>query len=374
MEEKLSIPMLNLKKQYYSIKPEIDKVVSEVMESGSFIGGRFVAELEEEAAKYCNVNYAIGVNSGTDALYLSLLALDVTVGDEVITSAFSFIASASIIRLVGARPVFADIDEETFNIDVNEIEKKITRKTKAIIPVHLYGHAVDMDSLLDIAKKKNIAVVEDAAQSIGALYNNKKIGSLGKLSALSFYPTKNLGAFGDGGMILTNDKKLAEKIRKLANHGEAKKYDHEMIGINSRLDGLQAAILKVKLKYLDKWTEKRREHVKLFNKLFEGTSVLTPVEKPYAFHVYNQYTVRCSNRNEIHNKLKEKGISAGVHYPITIPSQRCMKDLGYPKGSFANSEKASDEVLSLPIYPELTESEIRYIAANLLSALEGNKS
>ena len=368
----MEIPAANLKKQYESIKEEIDNAIKNVLEKGQFILGEEVYKFESEIARFCNVKYAIGVNSGTDALYLSLLSIDLVPGDEVISTDFSFIATVTPVCLLGAKPVLIDIDERTFNIDVNKLAEKITRKTKAIIPVHLFGQPAEMDEIVKLAKPKNIRVIEDAAQAIGAEYKGKKAAGIGDIGILSFYPTKNLGAYGDAGMILTNDEKIAQKARFLRDHGSIKKYQHSLIGINSRLDEIQSAILNVKIKYLEMWTERRRENAKKYNELLKDTSIygdertiITPIELPYVKHVYNQYTIRVKQRDKVHDELKKAGISAGVHYPIPIHLQTALSNLEYKKGDFPLSELASKEVLSLPIHPELTDDEIEKIASTI---------
>lgn len=292
------IPMIDLKKQYLSIKNEIDQTVAKVLNSGKFILDEQVQQFEKEMASFCETEYAIAVHSGTDALYLSLLAADVRPGDQVITTAFSFVATVEPIRLLGAVPVFADIDKKTYNIDVTELSSKITKKTKAIIPVHIYGHPAEMDPIMEIAKSRHLKVIEDAAQAIGAIYKKRKAGTIGDLGCLSFYPTKNLGAYGDGGMVLTNNKNFANKIKMLRDHGTTKKYYHTTIGINSRLDELQAAILRVKLKHLDSWIKKRRANAMQYNTLLKDAPIVCPYESSYVSHVYHQYTIRCKNRKK----------------------------------------------------------------------------
>lgn len=361
------IPMVDLKAQYLSIKEEIDNAIFKVLDSGNFILGENVKKLEDEIANFCSCRYGVAVNSGTDALYLSLLALKIAPGDEIITTPFTFIATVEPILLLGAIPVFVDIDEKTFNIDVNKIEEKITRKTKAIISVHLYGLPVDMEQILSLAKKYKLKVIEDSAQSIGAIYKSKKVCSFGDFGCVSFYPAKNLGAYGDGGMVVTNNSGFANKIKLLRDHGSQRKYCHKFVGLNSRLDEIQAAILRVKFKHLQDWIEKRRENAKLYNETLKNSEVKIPFVPEYCKHVYNQYTVKVKNREKIHEELKNKGISAGVHYPIPLHLQEALKHLKHKKGDFPVSENIADSVLSLPIYPELKEEEIKYISDTLLS-------
>jgi len=305
------------------------------------------------------------------ALVLALKAIGIKRGDEVITTPFTFIATAGAISNVGGVPVFCDIDPLTYNINPEEIEKKITKNTKAIMPVHLYGQCADMDKILDIAKRNNLKVIEDTAQAIGATYKDKKAGSMGDLGCISFFPSKNLGAFGDGGMIVGKDKALVDKVKLLRLHGSNKKYMHSIIGTNARLDNLQAAILRVKLKHLDLWTKKRQENAKLYNSLFEGTDVVTPHVPSYNTHIYHQYIIRVASakRDSLIEHLAEKGVSSRVYYPISLHLQECYKFLNYKIGDFSNSEEAEKTTLALPIYPELTEENISYIAEAIKSYL-----
>ncbi|MDI6703676.1 MAG: DegT/DnrJ/EryC1/StrS family aminotransferase [bacterium] len=357
----MMIPLVDLKAQYNSIKDEIDEAIHRVLKSGEFILGKEVEKLEEEIAEYLGARYAIGVASGTDALYLSLLAYGISFGDEVITTPFTFIATSEVISLLGARPVFVDISPKTYNIDPSKIKECINSRTKAIIPVHLYGQPAELDSIIELAKENNLKVIEDAAQSIGAEYKGKKVGHIGDVGCFSFFPSKNLGCFGDGGMVVTDSEEVARKIRMLRTHGSSEKYVHLMIGKNSRLDAIQAAILRVKLKYLQSWTDARRKNAALYNELLKDV-VEIPYEMNDCKHVYNQYTIRVDNRERIRSFLKKKGVSTAVHYPIPLHLQKAFSHLGYEKGSFKESEKASREVLSLPNYPELSESDIQRIA------------
>ena len=353
----MQVPLLDLKAQYATIKDEIKAAIDEVLESQYFILGPKVQQFEEEIAKYCNVQHAVGVASGSDALLLALMAIDVGYSDEVITTPYTFFATAGSISRLGAKPVFVDIDAKTYNINPELIEEKITDKTKAIIPVHLYGQCADIDPILEIGKKYNLCIIEDAAQAIGAEYKGRKAGSMGDLGCLSFFPSKNLGGYGDGGMVITNNTELAEKIRVLRAHGAKPKYYHSLIGLNSRLDALQAAVLSVKLKYLDGWSKARRQNAENYNHLFSDTDVITPYTEPYNYHIYNQYIIRVSKRDELQEFLKERNIGTAIYYPVSLHLQECYADLGYREGDFPEAEKASQETLVLPIYSELTKEQ-----------------
>ncbi len=355
------IPMVDFKAQYKSIEKEIDATIKEVLLSGQYILGPVVKEFEEQVAAYCGVKYAIGVASGSDALILALRALDIGPGDEVITTPFTFVATAHAIVHCGAKPVFVDIEPDTFNINPALIEPAITKSTKAIIPVHLYGHPANMDPIMSIAEACNLYVVEDAAQAFGARYNGKQVGSIGHIGCFSFFPTKNLGCYGDGGMVVTDNPDIADEVDILRRQGCREKYHAEMIGYNSRLDAIQAAILKVKLKYVDLWNEQRRDVAHRYNELLSGSSVQTPAEAPYAYHVYHQYTIRCADRDSIFNSFKEREIGAMIYYPVPLHLQKLFACLGYKEGYLPESEQASREVLSLPIFPELTNEEQEYV-------------
>ena len=359
---KIEIPTIDLKKQYHSMKKGIDKSINDVLESGWFILGKNVEFFEKEFASFCNVKHGIGVASGTDALFLSLTALGIKGGDEVITTPLSAVATSFAITFIGAIPVFVDIEPETYNIDAAKIEEKITKKTKAILPVHLYGHPCDIDPILDIAKKHNLCVIEDACQAHGAEYKGKKTGGFGNLAAFSFYPTKNLGACGDGGIITTNIDELEGKIRLLRDYGQKIKYHHSVLGFNSRLDELQAAILRVKLKNLERWNEKRRRNARLYNKLLNSLDVVLPKEKKYAKHIYHQFIIRIKKRDQVQNWLKSNGVLTDIHYPIPIPFQKAYKNLSLSKGSFPIVENFVNENLSLPIFPELEDKQIQKVA------------
>jgi dTDP-4-amino-4,6-dideoxygalactose transaminase len=356
------IPMIDLKKQFSEIKDEIFAVMTEILESTQYILGPKVLELEQKIAHYHGVPEAIGVASGTDALHLAVEALGIGEGDEVITTPFTFFATAEAIFYTGATPVFVDIEPDTMNIDPAKIEEKITGKTKAILPVHIFGHPADMDAICTIAKKHDLMIIEDCAQSFGAEIRGKKTGSFGDAGCFSFYPSKNLGAFGDGGMVLLQDASAAGDIRQLRNHGSKGAYKHERVGFNSRLDELQAGMLLVKFKRIDEYNEKRRKRAALYNE-FLSDSVIRPVERPGVKHVYHQYTLRSAKRDEIQKTLRDSNISSVVYYPIPLHLQEAVSFLGYKKGDFPVAEEAAEKVLSLPIYPELPEEAVKEIAA-----------
>ena len=363
----MKVDVFSLKKQYENIKDEIREPMEKVMASGGFIIGEDVGLFEQEFADYCGVKHGIGVNSGTDALFLTCLACGIGKGDEVIVMPYTYIATALAISMTGAKPVFVDIEEKTYNIDVSKIEKAITNKTKAILPVHLYGHPADMDPIMEIARSHKLKVIEDCAQAHGALYKNRRVGSFGDAACFSFYPTKNLGAFGDGGMVITNSEEIKERLLLLRDYGRRGRYEHILKGYNSRLDTLQAAILRVKLKHLDEWNERRRKNTRLYTRLFEEKKldVIYPYEADYAKHVYHLYPVRVKDRKTVMEKLAEKGIRTLIHYPIPVHLQEAYKDLGHKKGDFPVSEKCCEGILSLPMYPELPEEEIRYVVEEM---------
>lgn len=371
----MKIPLVDLKVQYQTIKKEIDKAIFGVIESSQFVLGENLEKFEQEFAKFCEAKYAVGVGNGTDAIYLILRALNIGEGDEVIIPVNTFIATAEPLNMVGAKPVFVDIDPETFNINVNKIEKAITKKTKAVIPVHLYGQSADMTPILKIARKNKLVVIEDAAQAHGARYKGKRVGSIGEVSIFSFFPAKNLGAYGDAGMVVTNKRKIAEKIFALRDHGRREKkknqYVHRIEGINSRLDEIQAAILRVKLRHLEKWNKARRKHAKTYDLFFKKIDKITvPKIKSVCESVYYMYVIRVKNRDLLRNKLKEVGISTGIHYPIPLHLQPAFKRFGYKKGDFPEAEKAAEEILSLPMYPELTVSQIKFITTSIQKIIE----
>lgn len=355
------VPMLDLKKEFNDIRKELLDMITEILESTQYILGPKVREFEKKIAEYHGVPSAIGVASGTDALHLSVNGLGIGKGDEVITTPFTFFATAEAILYNGATPVFVDIEPDTLNIDPLKIEEKITKKTKAIIPVHLFGHPADMTAIQNLAQKHNLRIIEDCAQSFGASINGKKTGSFGDTGCFSFYPSKNLGAYGDAGMITLKDAVYEETIKKLRNHGSKITYQHETVGFNSRLDEIQAGILLVKFRRIDKNNALRRERAALYTSLLSD-SVQCPVEKNSCVHVYHQYTIMSSKRNEIQEQLKSEGISSVVYYPIPMHLQEALRPLGYKKGSLPVAEKAAREVLSLPMYPGLEESSIEKTA------------
>ena len=361
----MNVPLLDLKAQYRGMKSEILAAMEAVCDEQGFVLGPRVAEFEKATAQYVGSRHAIGCASGSDALLLALMASGVKAGDEVITVPFTFFATAGAISRLGARPVFIDIESDSFNIDSHQIERAMTPRTKAIIPVHLFGQCADMAAINGIARPRGIRVIEDACQAIGAAQDGRRAGVLADVGCFSFFPTKNLGGFGDGGLMTTDDNGLADALAMLRVHGSRVRYLHEAVGINSRLDALQAAVLHVKLKYLDQWTEGRRRNAERYERLFAQAQlldrVLLPVTKPGNFHVYNQYTVRVRQRDELRNFLKEKGVGSEVYYPLPMHLQNCYHDLGYHKGSFPVSERAAEEVLSLPIYAELTDEQQAYV-------------
>jgi dTDP-4-amino-4,6-dideoxygalactose transaminase len=362
----MKVPLLDLKRQYASIKPEIGHAIQKVLDHGMFIMGPEVKELEQKLAEYCGVKHGIGVASGTDALLLSLRGLGIGPGDEVITTAFSFFATAGVISRLGARPVFVDIDRKTFNIDPAHLEDAITPHTRAIMPVHLYGQMADMDEILGIAGKHGLPVVEDAAQAIGARYKDKKAGQLGKTGCFSFFPSKNLGAYGDGGFIVTNDDKLADLLKKLRVHGAQPKYYHSVVGYNSRLDSIQAAVLLVKLNYLPEWHEARRQKADYYNLLLDTVGqVTTPFVHAHNYHIYHQYTILAENRDKLKEHLKAREIGFDTYYPLPLHLQECYRDLGYKEGNLRIAEELAWKAISLPVFPELTLEEQEYVADSI---------
>lgn len=387
----MNIPLIDLKAQYDSLADDLNKVTLEVLSSANYILGKNVTEFEKEFAEHIGVKHAISVGNGTDALVIALKAMGIGEGDEVITTPFTFFATAEAISAVGATPVFVDVTKDTFNIDVTKIEEKITRKTKAIMPVHIFGQSADMDPINEAAKKHNLLVIEDACQAIGGKYKGRNIGSLGDIACFSFFPTKNLGCAGDGGMIVTDNDNLAIIARALRMHGSGEngqkafnllnnveedimktvdtndtvynplKYYNYLIGYNSRLDAIQAAILRVKLKEIDKWNARRREIVEIYNKEFRELDIVTPVSDQSVEHVYHMYILQSENREEILNKLKDKGVATGVYYPVPLHLQKVYKDLGYNEGDMPISEYLSKRTFAIPVYPELTDEQIKYI-------------
>jgi dTDP-4-amino-4,6-dideoxygalactose transaminase len=360
----MEIPFVDLRAQYENIKAEIDLAISEVITKCAFVGGPYVKKFEDSFAKFCGVKHCVGVGNGTDALFIALKALGIGQGDEVITAANSFIATSEAVSLIGAKVVFVDINPQTYNIDVSKIEEKITTKTKAIIPVHLYGQPADMEPILELAREYNLRIIEDAAQAHGAVYRGKKVGSIGDFACFSFYPGKNLGAYGDAGAIVTDDGELEKTARMFANHGRIEKYNHEKEGVNSRLDGLQAAILSVKLKHLPTWTEQRRQNALLYNEYLQTQNIAKPAEIAEVKAVYHLYVVSVKNglRQKLQDYLKSKGISTGIHYPIALPNLNAYKHLKHGPDDFPAATKAAKEIASLPMYPELQKLQIHYIA------------
>jgi dTDP-4-amino-4,6-dideoxygalactose transaminase len=367
----MNVPFLDLKIQYKSLQDEILNGLTAVMENTAFAGGSFVARFEEEFAAFCGTKYAIGVGNGTDALWLSLLALGIGPGDEVITVPNSFIATAEAISYTGATPVFTDVREDTYTMDPDLLEKAITSKTKAIIPVHLFGQTADMDPIIGIAEKHGIAVIEDACQAHGAEYRGRKAGSIGKTGCFSFYPGKNLGAYGEGGAVTTNDAAVAEKVKMFRDHGQSKKYYHDVIGWNARLDGFQGTVLSVKLKHLNGWNEARRSHAATYSKLLSGVpGVKIPTIADYAKHVFHIYAVRIQGRDKLIADLGEKGISCGIHYPVPIHLQKAYAFLNLKEGSFPVAEKCASEYVSLPMFPELKPEQVEYVAEKIKELLK----
>lgn len=377
---KIKIPLVDLKVQYLSIKKDIDQAIRKVINKTDFIMGEEVNKFETAFVHYLRVRYAVGVSSGTDAIHLALLAIGIKKGDEVILPAHTFTATAEPVVWLGAKPVFVDIEERFYTIDPMEVEKKVTNKTKAIIPVHLYGHPVDMNKIINIAEKYNLSVIEDVAQAHGAEINlglktknrdprieNRdqkwlKVGTIGDIGIFSFYPGKNLGAYGDAGMVVTNNKILADKVRLLRNHGRTEKYTHLEVGFGNRIDTLQSAVLSVKLKYLRDWTKKRRKATNYYNKLLGNIKdIAIPYEATWARSVYHLYVIRAKYRDKLKNYLQHKGIETGIHYPTPLHLQPAYKFLGYHRGDFPITEKICREILSLPVYPELTKQQISYI-------------
>jgi len=351
------IPFVDLKTQYSNIKDEVNSAIQHVLDTCQFTLGSEVASFEEEFALYCQAQQGIAVNTGTSALHLALLAAGVGLGDEVITVPFTFVATVASIYYTGAKTVFVDIDPQSFTMDVNAIESVITERTKAIIPVHLYGQSADMDPILEISKRHNLVVIEDAAQAHGAEYKGKRAGSLGDMGCFSFYPGKNLGAYGEGGMVVTDNKDYTRTIRMLRDWGAEKKYHHVLKGYNYRMEGIQGAILRVKLKYLEEWTEGRRTAAAHYNQLLADSGVKTPKEMDYARHVYHVYAIRTNKRDEWQQQLNVQGIQTGIHYPIPVHLLPAYSDLGYKLGDFPNSELAANEELSLPMFGELTRAQ-----------------
>ena len=369
----MNVPLLDLKAHHQPLRKELLAALEQVLDKNNFILGNEVTELEEKIAAYCQVRFGVGVSSGTDALLAALMALDIKAGDEVITTPLSFFATVGVIVRLGARPVFVDIDPVTYNLDPSRLEAAISPRTRAILPVHLYGQCAEMDPILQIATRRGLAVVEDAAQAIGSEYRDgRRAGSMGVAGCLSFFPSKNLGGLGDGGMVVTNDQTLAERLRILRVHGAKPKYYHQLVGGNFRLDTLQAAALNVKLGYLDRWTALRQQHAELYERLFRDTGLVEKcsVRLPNAvykeagvahYHIYNQFVIGVSDRDQLQAHLKTKGIGTEVYYPVPLHRQECLHALGHHEGDFPEAERACRELLALPIYPELNEDQQRYV-------------
>jgi dTDP-4-amino-4,6-dideoxygalactose transaminase len=362
----MKVPFLDLSAHHQPMREQLDAAIRDVIDSNAFAGGPFVAAFEREFAQYCGSAFAVGVGNGTDALWLSLLALGVGPGDEVITVPSTFIATAEAISCCAARPKFVDIDERTYTLDPSLLEAAITSNTKAIIPVHLFGQCADMDPILEIADRRGIPVVEDACQAHGAIYKGRKAGTMGVAGCFSFYPGKNLGALGEAGAVVTGDEGLAEKIRVLRDHGQHRKYHHSKIGWNARMDGIQGAVLSVKLKHLDVGNVKRHSHALLYDQLLgETQEIITPFESPHGRHIYHVYAVRVRNRNQVLQAMADKGITCAIHYPIPVHLQDAYHFLGCQKGSFPVAETCADEFLSLPMFPELSNAQIHAVADEL---------
>jgi dTDP-4-amino-4,6-dideoxygalactose transaminase len=359
------IPFLNLKAQHASIEQELVAAFKDTLASTQFVLGKEVAAFEEEFAAYCGGRFGIGVNSGTSALHLALLAAGVGPGDEVITVSCTFVATVAAIDYIGACPVFVDVDPDTLNMDVTQIEAAITVRTKAILPVHLHGQPADLDPILAIARRHNLVVIEDAAQAHGAEYKGRRVGSIGDMGCFSFYPGKNLGACGEGGMVVTNNEDYAQRIRMLRDWGQERKYHHALKGYNYRLEGIQGAILRVKLRHLDAWTEGRRRNANHYNELLAGSGITTPVEAPDARHVYHVYGVRIPNRDAVQEALQAREIQTGIHYPIPVHMQKAYREFGFGEGDLPVTEKAARELLSLPMFPELQRSQVEEVCEAL---------
>lgn len=361
----MQIPFVDLKAQYLSIKTEVNAAIQRVLDNTAFIMGREVAAFEEAFAEYVGARHCVAVNSGTAAIQLAVQACEIGAGDEVIVPTNSFFATAEGISTAGATPIFVDSDAVSYNIAVEKIEKAITPRTRAIMPVHLYGQAAALDEILEIARKHDLLVIEDAAQAHGAEYKNKRVGAFGAAGIFSFYPGKNLGAYGEGGAIVTNDDAVARKARLLRDHGSPEKYVHEIVGYNFRLEGLQGAILAVKLKYLDEWNNLRRQHAAHYNDLLKDSGLILPREMDYARHVYHLYVVQTERRDELQKVLTEAGVQTGIHYPIPIHLQKAYENLNYKTGDFPEAEKQAKRVLSLPMFAELTNVQIEFVAETI---------
>ena len=368
--EDVKVPYLDLKAQYQGIKPEIDDAVGRVLDSCQFVLGAEVAAFEEKFASYCKTSECIALNSGTSALHLALVAAGVGPGDEVITVPFTFVASVAAVIYAGARPVLIDIDPHSFTIDPSKIEKAITRRTKVILPVHLYGQAADMDPIMEMARRHGLVVIEDAAQAHGAKYKGRSVGSIGDMACFSFYPGKNLGAYGEGGAVTTSNAEYANTVRMLRDWGQDRKYHHVLRGYNYRMEGFQGAVLGVKLRHLEKWTDARRSVVHQYNELLADCGIETPEEMSWGQHVYHVYTIQTDDRDGLQSALTSAGIQTGIHYPVPVHLQPAYSDLGYGPGAFPQSEAAAKRVLSLPLYPELSQEAIARVAAAVKQSVD----
>ncbi|HXL80996.1 MAG TPA: DegT/DnrJ/EryC1/StrS family aminotransferase [Pyrinomonadaceae bacterium] len=375
----MKVPLIDLSGQHQSLRPKLLDAVARVIDSQQFVLGAEVASLEEEIASYSTTNFAIGCASGSDALLLALMALDIKAGDEVITTPFTFFATGSAIARLGARPQFVDIDPRTYNINPALVEAAITKRTRALLPVHMYGQCADMDALLEVARRHGLSIVEDGAQAIGATDRGRRAGSMGQLGCFSFYPTKNLGGAGDGGMVVTNDESLATRVRKLRVHGGATEYQHDEVGINSRLDAIQAAILRVKLKHLEEWSEARRNKAALYDEILEeadrAEKFVLPFVRPEARHIFHQYVIRAPGyRDELIEHLSHHGVGNKIYYPVPLHMQQCFAYLNYKQGEFPEAERAALETVALPCFPELTEQQQRYVGEVLMKFLVAGRA
>ena len=369
----MKVPFLDLKAQYNVIREEVNAAIQEVLENSAFAGGPFVAKFEEQFASFCGAKYAVGVGNGTDALWLVLLAYGIGPGDEVITVPNTFIATAEAISICGAKPVFVDVDARTYTMDPVRLKQAITPRTKAIIPVHLFGQTADMDPILEIARQHGLPVVEDACQAHGAQYKGRLAGSMGVAGCFSFYPGKNLGAYGEAGAVVTNDQELAGKIKVLREHGQPKKYIHSVIGWNARMDGIQGAVLSVKLKYLSAANDARRSNARLYNELLAGERlVVLPTEASYSKHVYHLYVIQTARRDELIQLLGAKGIACGIHYPVPLHLQEAYASLGLAKGAFPVAEQSAEKFVSLPMFPELSREQITFVCDELKAAIKSS--
>ncbi len=369
----MKVPFLDLKAQYESIRGEIAEAIQQVLDKTAFAGGPFVAQFEKEFAAFCDARFAVGVGSGTDALWMALLGLGVRPGDEVITVPDTFIATAEAISYCGAKPVFVDVDPATYNMDPLKLEAAITPKTRAIIPVHLFGQTANMDPILEIARKRKLLVIEDASQAHGSEYKGRKAGSIGNAGCFSFYPGKNLGAYGEAGAVVTNDEELDRRMRMLRDHGQAKKYCHSYVGWNARMDGIQGAILSVKLRHLPDWTEARRRNAAVYDKLLAKVKGVTaPIEAAYGKHVYHIYAIRVADRDRLIAALAEKDIHCGIHYPIPVHLLDAYKELDHKRGAFPVAERSAVEFVSLPMFPELTTAQIEAVADAIGAGVEAS--